>query len=269
MMNTRLILLTVSVLAPLAALHAMPPGLETAGDVQPKRVCIDQAEQLTGEPGAKRRAEEADRVLGAAVEPVPRLVAVHLPTLLAPNQGLLVTDVAPDSPCASAGIAPDDILHSCNAVPLLDSRQLRERWDDIDDTEPLVLGLIRKGVLYVTKLAGPATAEEPPASPPTAVGSPDARQTATARSVVIRCDDGQIAIASTDDTIFEVRVVTPDGGQHHFTGSRGAIIGQIRTLPERLQTYVTRALCDQDPRSGVESEWPSGRESRPRGKSLP
>ena len=267
-MNARFILLTVVALAPLAALAAVPPVLETADDVTCERPCVEHAAELPVTSGKAPDANQADRVLGAAVDAVPRLVAVHLPTLLAPNQGLLVTDVEADSPIAAAGIVADDILHSCNAVPLLDSRQLLEARGDMDGTEPLVLGVIRKGVLYVTKLARRTPADERPARPST-VESPEQRPVATARSVVIRCDDGQIAIASTHDDTFDVRVTTPAGGERHFTGSREAIIGQIGTLPERLQTYIARGLRDQDPRAVEESEWPSRRGVRSRGNHLP
>lgn len=267
-MNARSIFLTIGLLAPLATLHATPPSLEKAGETQIQPARVEAAGQLPVTPGAKQGVENADRVLGATVEPVPRLVAVHLPALLAPNQGLLVTDVAPYSPCAAAGIAPDDILHSCNAVPLLDSRQLRERCDG-DNGEPLVLGVIRRGVLYIAKLTRQAPADASPAPAPAAAESSAARATTTARSVVIRCDDGQIAIASTDGAAFEVRVVTPDGAEHHFAGSPEAILGQIGNLPERLRTYIERALHDRDPRGAEESESPSRRGARASGKSRP
>jgi hypothetical protein len=182
---------------------------------------------------------------------------------------LLVTEVEPGSPIAAAGIVADDILHSCNAVPLLDSGQLLESWDGRGEAEPLVLGVIRKGRLYVAKLTSPAAGKERPASAPAAVGSPDTRPSATARSVAIRCGDGQIAIASTDDATFDVRVTTPDGGENHFAGPREEIIGQMRGLPERLRSYIERALRDDDPRSADEKELPVRRPSRSREKTRP
>jgi hypothetical protein len=191
-MNARFVLLTVVLLAPLAALAAVPPVLETADDAMCERPCVEHAAELPVTFGKAPEANQADRVLG----------------------------------------------------------------------------VIRKGVLYVTKPARRTTADERPARPST-VESPDKRPIATARSVVIRCDDGQIAIASTHDDTFDVRVTTTDGGERHFAGSREAIIGQIGALPERLQTYIARGLRDQDPRAVEESEWPSRRGARSRGNHVP
>lgn len=257
------------VLAPLAALAAVPPALETAGDVKCERQSVEHAADLPVTPGKTPDARNPDRVLGAAVEPVSRLLAVHLPALLAANQGLLVTDVAPGSPAAAAGIALDDILHSCNAVPLLDSRTLLESWDEISDAGTLVLGVIRKGILYVAKLTPQNADEQRPASARATVDATDTRATATARSVVIRSGEGQIAIVSTDDVTFDVRVATPDSGEHHFTGSRQEIIGQIRALPERLRAHIERTLGGQGPRPGGESESRDAAHPAPARKRFP
>ncbi len=268
-MNTKFMLLTITLLTPLAALQAMPPGLETAGDSKVEAARVVDAEPLPAMRDADPPAENTRRVLGAVLEPVPRLVAVHLPHLLAPGQGLLVTHVEPESPWAAAGIVANDLLHSCDAVPLLGLRPLLDRWNNPDGKETLVLGVIRRGVLYGAELAPAVSTDKSPACEPAVAESTDTRPSTTARSVAIRCDDGQIVVASTDNRVFEVRVVTPDGVEHHFTGERDTILGEIAALPERVQTYIQRTLQGQDPGSPEDHDWHRSRTTRPRGRLQP
>jgi hypothetical protein len=83
--------------------------------------------------------------LGVVIEPVPAALAAHLPNVLTLDEGLLVADVADDSPAAKAGLRQHDILLTYNDQKLLSGEQLTKlvRGDGVG-TE-VTLGIIRAG----------------------------------------------------------------------------------------------------------------------------
>jgi S1-C subfamily serine protease len=63
-------------------------------------------------------AESGDDILGLAVEPLTPETARQ--NRLSARSGLLVTEVAPDSPGAAAGIKPGDVIIEVNRRPVSD-----------------------------------------------------------------------------------------------------------------------------------------------------
>jgi hypothetical protein len=82
--------------------------------------------------------------LGVMIEPVPAALAAHLPNL-SPDEGLLVAEVADDSPAAKAGIKQHDILVNYNDQRLYSGEQLTKlvRADKVG--AEVTLGVIRAG----------------------------------------------------------------------------------------------------------------------------
>ena len=76
----------------------------------------------------KRRMEKLsggkDAWLGVAVQPVPESAATQVPALK--GAGLVVRDVAPGSPAATAGLAANDILWKINEQTLFNQEQFQK-----------------------------------------------------------------------------------------------------------------------------------------------
>lgn len=101
---------------------------------------------------------------GLGIDPaaVPDLLRAHLPTLLGPDNGVLVAKVHPNTPAAAMALVPGDILLLINGWPIGPATNLA----DVLGPEGLTgarLGLIRAGKLVTVRVPAPAPAVAQPA----------------------------------------------------------------------------------------------------------
>ena len=115
----------------------------------------DIAEPASGAIPAAKPAQPSEYWLGIGCAPVPS--ALRTQFNLPEKQGLLVEGVAPDSPAAKAGIAPNDILLRAGDKPLAEPRELVAVIEATKQA-PLKIDLLRGGK--------PKTIEATPAKRP-------------------------------------------------------------------------------------------------------
>lgn len=83
--------------------------------------------------------------LGLKVQPVPSVLADHLPKLLEAGRGLLVAEVRPGSRAAQIGLRRHDVILSVGAAPVATAQPLLDRLISLKDGEREVLEVIRGG----------------------------------------------------------------------------------------------------------------------------
>ena len=81
--------------------------------------------------------------LGIAAEAVPDDLAAHLP--VDPGVGLIVRSVGPDSPAASAGLQPNDVLLKIDDQLLIQPKQMQVLVRNRKEGDILALTYLRKG----------------------------------------------------------------------------------------------------------------------------
>lgn len=81
--------------------------------------------------------------LGIAAETVPDDLAAHLP--VDPGVGLVVRTVGPDSPAASAGLQPNDVLLKIDDQLLIQPKQMQVLVRNRKEGDILTLTYLRKG----------------------------------------------------------------------------------------------------------------------------
>lgn len=98
----------------------VPLTLRRAG--QPLTIQVrPQARVVLGEVAVEPKQPEF--YIGVPVQAIDEALRAHLPDLPA-GQGLIATEVKPDSPAAKAGLQPSDILLSFGGKPLADTETL-------------------------------------------------------------------------------------------------------------------------------------------------
>lgn len=85
--------------------------------------------------------------LGVGIEPLHPSMASHLPDVLIPGQGVLVSVVTPDSPAAKAGIQPNDILVKYGDQKLFSAEQMVKLVMASKVGEEIQIELVRSGKL--------------------------------------------------------------------------------------------------------------------------
>ncbi len=95
--------------------------------------------------GADEKAIEKHTYLGVAVEPVPAALAAHLPGMLTKDQGVLVTNVAADSPAGKAGLKEHDVLLSFDDQKLFSADQLTKLVRGEKAGREVTLTIVRGG----------------------------------------------------------------------------------------------------------------------------
>jgi hypothetical protein len=101
----------------------------------------------------ERKREVAKRpFLGVSVGPVPKVLAIHLADVLRPDEGLLIAEVAPNSPAAKAGLKQHDILLTYDDQKLSSAEQLVRlvRGDKLG--REVTLGVVKAGKLEKQKV---------------------------------------------------------------------------------------------------------------------
>jgi membrane-associated protease RseP (regulator of RpoE activity) len=106
---------------------------------------------------------ESNAFLGVAVEGIPPSLAEHLHDQVT-NGGLLVAEVAADSPAAKAGIKKFDVITTCDDQKLMNPEQLIHLIRNEKPGKTVKLGIIRHGKSETIE----ATLAEIPASERTA-----------------------------------------------------------------------------------------------------
>lgn len=110
--------------------------------------------------GALGDAPSADKTyLGLHVGPVPKVLSMHLPEVLAADSGLLVFGIDPDSPAADAGLQSSDILVRFDGKNVSSNDQLIDHLDETKVGQTVELNLIRQGkplVVHVKVVKRPA-----------------------------------------------------------------------------------------------------------------
>lgn len=95
-------------------------------------------------PHDDKQASDSHAFLGVAVEAVPPSLAAHLHENL-PNGGLLVGEVADDSPAAKAGIKQYDVITTCDDQKLTSPEQLINLIRAKKPGDKVAIGIIRQG----------------------------------------------------------------------------------------------------------------------------
>jgi len=99
--------------------------------------------------------------LGVGIERVHPAFASHFPGILGQDQGLMVVDVAPNSPAAQAGLKPFEILASFNDQKLSSPEQLISLVQSAKPGQEVSFGILRQGKQETIKVKlGSATMEQ-------------------------------------------------------------------------------------------------------------
>jgi len=118
-----------------------PSPIVVIRDHQPLALSVKVGEQPTDE--ALAAAESGEDVLGLTVEPLTPETARQ--NRLSARRGLLVTEVAPGSPGAEAGIKPGDAIVEVNRRPVADAAAFRQIAAALKPGESIPLYLQRGG----------------------------------------------------------------------------------------------------------------------------
>jgi len=118
-----------------------PSPIVVIRDHQPLALSVKVGEQPTEE--ALAAAESGEDVLGLTVEPLTPETARQ--NRLSARRGLLVTEVAPGSPGAEAGIKPGDAIVEVNRRPVADAAAFRQIAAALKPGESIPVYLQRGG----------------------------------------------------------------------------------------------------------------------------
>ena len=213
------------------------------------------SENKTGAPITEASPQKTQAYLGLAIEPLHRSLISHLLDLLGDGRGVLVSEVAADSPAEQAGVKQDDILVSYDDQKLYSPEQLVKLVQNDKPGREVTLEVIHAGKsekMTVTLGERPfsVAAEEPSPSarrrsfsgrglrPPTPEER-DARWATFDAMTLSRIDD--------DHFKAEIRF-RDDEGQletHTFQGTRAELRKDIESekhLPASEHNHLLRAL---------------------------
>lgn len=97
------------------------------------------------EAAPKTQQQSAPAYLGVVVGPVPQAVQAQLPENLTKGQGLMVVRVMPDSPAATAGVKPHDVLLTIDGKELISPHDLVSNVRNKAAGEKATLNILRHG----------------------------------------------------------------------------------------------------------------------------
>jgi hypothetical protein len=225
----------------------------------------------------KKQAEEGETHTGAAylgigVDSLHPALVSHLPKTLVDGQGVLVAQVAPDSPAAKAGIKEHDILVTYQDQKLFSPEQLVKLVQADKPNRKVQLQIVREGKMasYTVTLGERPTlsaANQPAPVPwwqhpwwrelPRYVMPGDRPQSKEEESQS-KADSpwksfDSLTLKKLDDNRYraEIDYLDKDGQkQHHqFEGTREEIRSQVQAekdLPGNEREHLLRGLSSQD-----------------------
>jgi hypothetical protein len=120
---------------------------EEADEAKPAQSATDDASATSESNESPSDATNGGSYLGVAVEPLHPSVSTHLPDVMVKGQGVLVSQVSPDSPAAKAGIEQNDILVKYGDQKLFSAEQLAKLVQADKPGQEVELGLVRGGKL--------------------------------------------------------------------------------------------------------------------------
>ena len=104
---------------------------------------------LEGAPSTRGHAPRTARdyldgaYLGARIETLGPELAEYF--AVEPGQGVLVVEIAPDSPAAKAGLKPGDVIVQLNADQIANPRALLAQLDERKPGDQVTIGILRHG----------------------------------------------------------------------------------------------------------------------------
>ncbi len=103
---------------------------------------------------AEPRAEAAAEDPAAVMLGVARALKEQQPALFGDAEGVLVTEVLPDTQGAAAGLVPDDVLIGYDEAPLSSTEQLIELTSKVGEDRSVVLRFLRDGRVREVSIHG-------------------------------------------------------------------------------------------------------------------
>ena len=215
--------------------------------------------------GAPARADEASKpsgaYLGLAVEVAPPILSSQLPGIIPKGQGLLVGQVAQDSPAAKAGLKARDVLLSYGDHKLSSPEQLAKLVRGDKPGQEIALTFVRGGKSHTCKvMLGERESPNMPEKPNVFRLRPDERLqeifeefgSTKGGSAWESLDGLKLTRLDTHRLRAEVDYRTKEGKKEHktFEGTREEIRKDIRAskdLPPNEQISLLRALNLQEP----------------------
>jgi serine protease Do len=111
------------------------------------KVVVEELEE--GDGAEQEQAESEENRLGVAVQDLsPELVAL---LGLTASQGVIVTDVAPDSAAESAGVRRRDVILEVDSKTVTNSEEFRKLVRSLEKNKPVLLLVLReKNTVFLT-----------------------------------------------------------------------------------------------------------------------
>lgn len=239
--------LRTELVACIAATVFLGAALATAADKEGK----------AKSPPAKNGKEPTKQMtyLGVAVEPLHPGFWAHLKDVLEFKQGVMIADVAKDSPADKAGLKPYDIIMTFGDQKLFSPEQLAVLVHTDKSGQQVKLGIVHEGKtqeLMVTLGQHAVPAERRTASRPTrSMPTLFSRAPAQKDSAWERFDSISIKDLGNDRYRVQIGYETEDGKIEHrtFEGTREEIRNDIvaqKDVPADEQDDLLRSLDMED-----------------------
>lgn len=103
-------------------------------------------------PAKKVPTDKAHAFLGVAVESLPAVLSEHIEHLIGEDRGVLIEDVADNSPAKKAGLKPFDVVVSYNDQRLYSAEQLLKLVHHDLPGQEATLGVLRAGKIRDIKV---------------------------------------------------------------------------------------------------------------------
>ncbi len=231
-----------------------------ASAAPPAKADAKQPDQTkSAKPDASKNAAVQQRpYLGLVVEPMHPSVSTHLPKLLGKGQGVLVSQVTPDSPAAEAGIQQDDIIATYGDQKVFSAEQLAKLVMADKQGQKVDIGLVRGGKMQtVQATVGQTTINSTAARGPRhpLANHPALGPTAqtTAKPTNWESFDS-LTLKRVDDKNFiaQIKYLDKNGKMesHVFKGTREEIEKQVTSeqdLPDNERSQLLNAIEHPQP----------------------
>lgn len=242
----------------LALFVTLAPFLCIAADKED----ADKKSNETAKPVARETKPTA--FLGILVDELPPAFASQLPSVVSPEQGVLVVDVTPDSPAAKAGIKQHDILLTYDDQKLFAAEQLIKLVHSDKPGRKVNLELVRAGKQQKQQVA----LSERPSDTRVAVSPPSSERRATRLPWPLRRltpserpgwnSFDSMTLRKLDEKRFHASIQHTDKNgklqKHEFEGTADEIHKQIMSDKDMLpneRTHLLRSLDLESKGSGV------------------